>query len=76
MENHSTHLVPGFTLNDFVPASANVAVLWVCWDQVATQPLTNVLLAVGLLLLMWPKDLSDPTLPLGIHPSHQSTASY
>ena len=28
MENHNTHLAPGFTPNDLVPAPANVAVLW------------------------------------------------
>ena len=28
MENHNTHLAPGFTLNDLVLATANVAVLW------------------------------------------------
>ena len=28
MENHSTHLVPGFTPNDLGPTPANVAVLW------------------------------------------------
>ena len=28
MENHNTHLTPGFTLNDLVPAPANVALLW------------------------------------------------
>ena len=28
MENHSTHLALGFTLNDLVPAPANVAVFW------------------------------------------------
>ena len=28
IENHNTHLAPGFTLNDLVLASANVAVLW------------------------------------------------
>ena len=28
MENHNTHLAPGFALYDLVPASANVAVLW------------------------------------------------
>ena len=27
MENHNTHLAPGFTLNNFVPAPANVVVL-------------------------------------------------
>ena len=28
MENHNTHLAPGFTPNDLVPAPVNVAVLW------------------------------------------------
>ena len=28
MENHNTDLGPGFTLNDLVPAPANVVVLW------------------------------------------------
>ena len=28
MENHNTHLAPGFTLNDLVPAPANVAIFW------------------------------------------------
>ena len=28
MENHNTHLAPGFTLNDLVPAPTNVAIFW------------------------------------------------
>ena len=28
MEDHNTHLAPGFTLNDIVPAPENVATLW------------------------------------------------
>ena len=28
MENHNTHLAPGFTLNDLVPALENVAAFW------------------------------------------------
>ncbi|VFV17899.1 Hypothetical predicted protein [Lynx pardinus] len=28
IENHNTHLAPGFTVNDLVPAPANVGVLW------------------------------------------------
>ena len=28
IENHSTHLAPGFTPKDFVPAPVNVAILW------------------------------------------------
>ena len=48
----------------------------VCSAQVASQPLTNVLPVVELLLPVWLENLPDPTLLLGIHPSHQSTASY
>ncbi|XP_053073804.1 dipeptidyl aminopeptidase-like protein 6 isoform X2 [Acinonyx jubatus] len=46
----------------------------VCWDQVASQPLPNILPAVEPLFPVWPKNLPDPTLFLGIRPSHQSTA--
>ena len=28
MENHNTHLAPGFTLNDLIPALTNLVVLW------------------------------------------------
>ena len=28
MENHNTHLAPGFTFNDLAPAPANVAISW------------------------------------------------
>ena len=28
MENHNTHLAPGFTHNELVPVAANVAILW------------------------------------------------
>ena len=28
MENHNTRLAPGFTLNNLVPAPANVAIFW------------------------------------------------
>ena len=41
MENHNTHLAPGFTLNDLVPALANVAILGVHWDQVASMVSTK-----------------------------------
>ena len=74
MENRNTHLAPGFTLNDLVPSPVNVVVLWGLLDQVATQLLPNILPAVELLLPVWPENLPDPTLFLGIHPSHQSTA--
>ena len=48
----------------------------VCLDQVASQPLPNVLPAVERLLPVWPEKLPDPTLLLGICPSHQSTTRY
>ena len=76
MENHNTHLTPGFTPNKLVPAPANVAILWGLLAQVASQPLPNVLPAVELLLPVWPEKLPDPTLLLGIRPFHQSTARY
>ena len=28
MENHNTHLAPGFTLKDLVPAPVNMAIFW------------------------------------------------
>ena len=40
------------------------------------QSLPNVLPAVELLFSVWPKNLPDLTLFLGIHLSHQSTAGY
>ena len=48
----------------------------VCWAQVASQPLPNVLPAVEPLLPAWPVNLPDPTLFLGIRCSHQSTSRY
>ena len=76
MENHNTHLAPGFTPNDLAPAPVNVAVLWGLWAQVALQPLPNVLPVVELLFPGWSENLLDPTLLLGILLSHQSTARY
>ena len=72
MENHNTRLAPGFTLNDLVLATVNVAVLWgllgpgghtastsrgTASSHVAQRPLNLTLL-------------------LGICPSYQSTARY
>ena len=76
MENHNTHLAPGFTLNDLVPAPANAAILWGLLGLGCLKPLPNVLAAVEPLFPVWPKNLPDPTLFLGIRPSHQSTARY
>ena len=50
--------------------------LGVCWAQVTSEPLPNVLPSVEPLFPLWPEKLPDPALLLGIHPSHQSTASY
>ena len=76
MENHNTHLAPGFTLNDLVPAPANAAILWGLLGPGCLKPLPNVLPAVERLLPVWPEKLPDPTLLLGICPSHQSTTRY
>ena len=76
MGNHNTHLAPSFTLTTLFQHQRMWVFFGVCWDQVTTQLLPNVLTALELLLPMWPKDLPDPTLLLGIHPSHQNTARY
>ena len=76
MENHNTQLAPSFTLNDLVPAPANAAVLWGLLGPGCLKPLPNVLPAVEPLFPVWPKNLPDTTLLLGIRPSHQSTARY
>ena len=76
MENHNTHLAPGFTLNDLVPAPANAAILWGLLGPGCLKPLPNFLQAVELLFPVWPENLPDPTLLLGILPSHQSTTRY
>ena len=62
MENHNTHLVPGFTLNNLVPAPANVVVLLgPLWPLPVgggthTQPLPDVLPAGEPHLPVLPKD--------------------
>ena len=77
MENHNTHLVPGFTLNDLVPAPVNVAIFWGLLGPGGFNSLYQIVLpAVELLFPVWPENLPDPTLFLGIHPSYQSTARY
>ena len=56
MENNSTHLAPGFTLNDLVPAPANVVVLGPLGLSFVgpTQPLPGVLPAGEPALPVWP----------------------
>ena len=68
MENHNTHLAPAFTLNDLVLAPVNVAIYWgLLGPRGLQQSLPNVLPAVEPLFPVWPKNLLDPTLCLGIH---------
>ena len=79
MENHNTHLEPGFTLNNLVPAPANVAVLWDLLGPgflTASPKCPSSSGTFQQLLPLWPKNLLDPTLLLGIHSSHQSTFRY
>ena len=52
METHDTHLAPAFTLNDLVPAPANVAVFWGLLRPGGLNSLPNVLPAVELLFLV------------------------
>ena len=67
MENHSTHLAPGFTLNNLAPAPANVAVfLGSARTRWLQQSLPNVLPAVELLFPVWPENLSDPSVPVDL----------
>ena len=65
MENHNTHLVPGFTLHDLVPAPENVVALCGLLAPlesvvVATWTLPNVLPAGELPLPLWPEDPWTP----------------
>ena len=76
MENRNTHLTPGFTLNNLAPAPANVAAFWGLLGPGGFNSLPNVPPAVEPLFPVWPEILPDPTLFLGIHLSHQSTARY
>ncbi|XP_078307903.1 uncharacterized protein LOC132672693 [Panthera onca] len=46
----------------------------VCWDQVASTVSTECPSSSGTAFPVWPENLPDPTLFLGIRPSHQSIA--
>ena len=48
----------------------------VCWDQVASTVSTKCPSRSGTAFPMWSQNLPDPTLFLGIRPSHQSTTRY
>ena len=79
MANHNTHLAPGFTPSNLVPAPVNVVVL--------LGPLCLCLWAIHTASTRFPpsRETGSPcvalrppdfTLLLEIHPSHQSTARY
>ena len=78
MENHNTHLAPGFTLNDLVPAPANVVLpgplgpcLWRAHTASTCCPPSR-----GTASLRVARRTLDSALLLGIRPSHQSTTRY
>ena len=61
MENHNTHLAPGFNLKDLlVPAPVNLVVLWGLLGQGGHKPLPNILPAMELLFPVWPEDSWTP----------------
>ena len=79
MENHNTRLAPGFVLNILVPAPANVVVLQgllgpCLWGTHTAS--TRCPLSRGTASPHVAQRPPDSTLPLGIHPSHQSTTRY
>ena len=76
MENHNTHLAPGFTHNELVPVAANVAILWGLLGPGGLTASTKCPSSSGTASPVWPENLPDPTLLLEIHPSHQSTSRY
>ncbi|XP_053063145.1 uncharacterized protein LOC128312595 [Acinonyx jubatus] len=77
METHNMHLAPGFTLNEGACSSPSECGRFL--GSAGTRGLQpsppSVLPAVEPFFPVWPENLPDPTLLLGIRPSHQSTAS-
>ena len=63
MENHNTHLAPGFIPSDLVPAPVNAVILLGLLGPClggAAQPLPGVLPAGELPLPVWPEELQTP----------------
>ena len=73
MKNHNTRLAPGFTLKDLVLVPANVVVLP---GSTGTRWLHSLYRMSFQLGDCFSPCGSDPTLLLGIRPSHQSTSRY
>ena len=77
----TTHFVPGFPLNILVPAPANMVVLR---GPLGPLPVVGVLHSLYQIFFqqgncLSPCDLRTQELPsllLGVHPSHESTARY
>ena len=69
MENHNTHLAPGFTLNDLAPAPANVAAFQGLLGPGGFNSLYKMsfqqwkVQEKGLLFPVWPENLPDPSIP-------------
>ena len=77
MENRNTHLTPGFTLNNLAPAPANVAAFQGLLGPGGFNSLYQMSFQqCNCFFPVWPENLQDPTLFLGIGCSHQSTARY
>ena len=76
MENHNTHLAPGFTLNNLVPAPANAVVLWGLLGLGRHTASTRCPPSRGTTFLCVAQRPPDLTLFLEICPSQQSTVRY
>ncbi|VFV40490.1 Hypothetical predicted protein [Lynx pardinus] len=76
MENHNTHLAPGFTLNNLAPAPVNVTAFGGLLGPGGFNSLYQMSFQQWNRFSPWPENLPDATLFLGIHLSHQSTARY
>ena len=77
MENHNTHLAPGFTPNDLVPAPENVVLPGPLGSFLfgATQTLLDVLPTGEQPLPLWPEESQTPCAP-GDSPFSPDTARY
>ena len=76
MEDQNTHLAPASPLTTLFQHQRMWPFSGVCWDQVASTVSTKCISTSGTTFPMCPENLQDPTLLLGIRPSHQSTTRY
>ena len=73
IENKNTHLAPGFTLKDFVPASANVVFLWCLLGLGGHTASTKCPSSSGTGSLCVAQGIPEPHSAPEIQLSHQST---